>query len=136
MRFHDWPERLFKTVRRAKDLGFSWGKNDCALFACDCALAITGVDHAAKFRGTYKTKAGAFLMLRKIEDVKSLLELADKYLGERIELSQAKRGDVVALMMDNFYALGVVTGSNAVFVTLSGTQTVPVSSCLTAWEVA
>lgn len=135
MRYHDWPERLFAVVRKAQGSIFQWGRNDCALFACDCAQAMTGVDRAESFRGKYKTEKGARQALRKIENVKNLPQLADKYLGERIELSHAGRGDVVSLKFGGREVLGVITGDYAVFVAPEGVETVPVEDCICAWRV-
>ena len=135
MRYHDWPERLFGVIKAAQNSEFEWGKNDCALFACDCAKAMTGTDYAIKFRGKYKTKKGAMAALKKIEGIKSLPELADKYLGERISLVSAQRGDVVLLTDDSLDALGVVAGSYAVFLAPSGIQTILLQKCICAWRV-
>ena len=135
MRYHDWPERLFTVVKKAKQSTFVWGENDCALFACDCVKAMTGIDHASKARGKYKTEKGAWRALAKIEGVKTLPELADKYLGSRIDLVNAKRGDVVSLIVDSAEALGIVVGSCAVFLTINGARTVPLHECILAWEV-
>lgn len=38
---------------------FRWGSHDCMLFAADWAIARTGVDPAAAWRGTYATEAAA-----------------------------------------------------------------------------
>ncbi len=135
MRYHDWPERLFEVVKRAQNSEFKWGKNDCALFACDCAKAMTGVDYAADFRGKYSSRKGAMVALRKIEGVKSISKLASKYLGEEIALTSVQRGDVVLIKVDSSEALGVVVGSYAVFLTSSGIQTVLLSKCILAWRV-
>ncbi len=135
MRYHDWPERLFEVIRKAQSSDFKWGENDCALFACDCAHAMTGVDHAADFRGKYKTRKGALAALARIEGVKTLPELADKYLGERIALVNAQRGDVVLLAADSVEALGVVAGSYAVFLAPNGIQTMLLEKCICAWRV-
>ena len=135
MRFHDWPERLFGVIKDAQSATFVWGSNDCALFACDCIKAITGVDRAANFRGRYKTRKGALASLKKIEGVETLPQLADKYLGERIALSHARRGDIVLISVDSNNMLGVVAGSGAVFLTLEGIRVVSLQECICAWTV-
>jgi len=135
MRYYDWPERLFDVIKTAQSSKFEWGTNDCALFACDCANAVIGVDHAKSFRGKYKTRKGAMSALKKIEGVDSISKLADKYLGDRIELSIAQRGDVVLLTVESIESLGVVAGSYAVFLSPDGIQTVPLAKCVCAWRV-
>lgn len=63
-RYPDWPDRLAAFVHARRRLPFVWGSNDCAIFACDGWLALTGVDLAATFRGRYDTAAGAARALR------------------------------------------------------------------------
>ena len=135
MRRHDWPERLHEVITKSKKKTFTWGTNDCALFVCDCVLAMIGIDYAANFRGKYKTKKGALTALARIEDVKTLPELADKYLGERIALVNAQRGDIVLLTADSMEALGVVVGKNAVFLAPDGIQIMLLEKCTCAWRV-
>ena len=54
-RREDWPERLLAFARSRERQPFVWGTNDCALFAADAALAMTGHDFAAPFRGLLGT---------------------------------------------------------------------------------
>lgn len=135
MRYHDWPEKLFDAIKIASRREFEWGKNDCALFACDCAKAMTGVDRAKDFRGKYDTRRSAMTALKVIEGVDDLPALADKFLGERINLTRAQRGDVVLLTIGSMKALGVITGTRAVFLAPEGIQTILVSDCSCAWRV-
>ncbi len=135
MRYYDWPEKLFVVIKTASQRKFEWGKNDCALFACDCAKAVTGVDYAEKFRGEYNTRKTAMTALKTLEGVDDLPALADKYLGERISLKHAQRGDVVLLTINSMKALGVITGTHATFLAPKGIQTILVSDCTCAWKV-
>ena len=64
-RLEDWPERLAEAIEAANERPFSWGRHDCCLFACDAVMAMTGVDPAKPFRGKYKTKRGAFGVLKR-----------------------------------------------------------------------
>jgi len=43
-----------------------WGTNDCALFAANAILAITGTDIASDFRGKYSDEAGAFALIKSV----------------------------------------------------------------------
>ena len=51
-RLDDWPTLLADAIKGAARLPFSWGGanggTDCALFAADCCLAITGTDPLAQ----------------------------------------------------------------------------------------
>lgn len=38
---------------------FVWGQTDCILSMCNHVLAVTGIDPAAPWRGTYSDEAGA-----------------------------------------------------------------------------
>jgi hypothetical protein len=91
VRYLDWPQRLAETVEAARTRTFEFGSFDCALFAADCVLAITGTDYAAPFRG-YESKTAAY---RIITEHGSLTGLLTSLLGEPIEPAFARRGDVV-----------------------------------------
>jgi hypothetical protein len=49
---------------------FQWGVQDCALFAADGILAMTGVDIAAEFRGKYHDQASAMATIEAVTGVK------------------------------------------------------------------
>ena len=38
---------------------FAWGKTDCIMATCNHVWAVTGIDPAAPWRGTYDTEEGA-----------------------------------------------------------------------------
>lgn len=108
-RHHDWRERLGRAIEEAKDRTFEWGTFDCALHACNCLEAITGVDPAAKHRGTYSDAAGAAAI-----HGESLADFAAQICAEldwpEVPPTMAQRGDVV--YVDNgtpHGALGVVS---------------------------
>ena len=135
MRNHNWPEMLHEVIAKAKRKTFVWGTHDCALFVCDCIQAMTGIDYAKKFRGKYRSEKGSWKALKKIESVESLSELADKFLGDRIKLSNAGRGDIVILIEENREVLGVVTGTHAAFLSPDGVQMRTLTKCKFAWKV-
>jgi hypothetical protein len=64
VRYSDWEERLAVYRDRVEEEPFVWGTHDCALFAAGCVNAMTGVDPAAAFRGTYDSRIGAAEALR------------------------------------------------------------------------
>ena len=65
MRKEDWPERLMALIAERRSRPFAWGEQDCALFACDAVAAMTGADPAAWFRGRYRTRRGAYALLKR-----------------------------------------------------------------------
>ena len=96
-RITDWPTALaaFFTDRGA--MPFAWGTNDCALFAADAVLAITGHDFAAAANRKYRTARGAAGALKRL-GVGDVGELAEKALGllgaPMVPVAYARRGDV------------------------------------------
>lgn len=139
MRVENWHRRLDDVLRAAAERPFSWGENDCCLFAADCVAALTGRDFAAEVRGKYSTAAGALRVLRAhfaddIEDTVTAI------FGQAIPAAQAQRGDLVAVPGDypGFgHALGVVdlSGRRIAVLTSEGMQRLPRSAASLAWRV-
>lgn len=63
VRTPDWPERLAAWLAARGNMAFAWGVNDCALFAADGVLELTGVDLAAGLRGSYASREQAAAVL-------------------------------------------------------------------------
>ena len=131
----DWPERLAEVVAAAMGRHFAWGEHDCALFACDCAAAMTGEDPGLSFRGRYKTARGAAGAIMRYGKVRGIEELALRTLGAPIEPAFARRGDVVLVDTDLGPALGVVTAAGAAFPGPDGLTFLPITEALKAWRV-
>ncbi|MGD9538559.1 MAG: hypothetical protein AB7P52_11585 [Alphaproteobacteria bacterium] len=133
-RLPDWPERLSDAVEAARGRPFSWGTHDCALFAADCARAITGHDPLAAVRGTYGTAQGAARVLRRLggDDLGALAALVG---GPAIPVAWARRGDWVLIEEMPEKALGVCLGLNAAFVTERGLTFRPTARCAAAWKI-
>lgn len=129
MRLEGWESLLNEEVEEARSQSFKWGFHDCLTWATNCLLAITGVDYLAEIRGTYKTQAGAYRLIKKRG--KSLQDCVSQKLPE-ISIKMAKRGD---LLMYNG-ALGICFGINGFFVTEeSGLTPVKTLSCEYAWTI-
>lgn len=79
---------------------FAWGANDCAIFAADAILVMTGVDVAEDFRGRYTTDTGAVRSIKKVTGGSTIADAAI-YCAEKHGLTEyqyplmAKRGDLV-----------------------------------------
>jgi hypothetical protein len=92
-RYPDWPERLAAVLAQHQRTPFVWGEHDCCLFAASVVQALTGVDPAAGWRGTYSTEEQAQAL---IEEAGGLLALATSALGApRNNPQLVQRGDVV-----------------------------------------
>ena len=68
-----WEKCLNACIEAARCKTVELGKWDCCLFGADCVNATTGVDLAAKFRGTYSTPKQALQMF---EDCGGMEELS------------------------------------------------------------
>src|ERR1700735_5391711 len=102
-RAEHWATRAYHDFLKARaNEPFAWGAQDCALFAADGVLAITGVDIAADFRGKYDDEASAFAAIKTIAGG-STVEDAAVYCATKHGLPEwshplrAQRGDLVVL---------------------------------------
>jgi hypothetical protein len=132
MRHQDWPERLNKIISESHNKPFAWGEHDCCLFAANVVFEITGVDHAEKLRGTYKTALQASRALQKAKGVRGIASAA---LGTEINPLTAQRGDVVLLTPENGETLAVCMGINCIAPGETGLQPVSTTEAVTAWRV-
>lgn len=110
MRLRDWEALLGAYLTEARAREFAWGSNDCALFACGAAAAITGEDKAAEYRGTYSTRKGSAAALRRLGKGTLIATLNDLY--PRKPVSRALRGDLVWFRA----SVGVCLSGDAAFV--------------------
>lgn len=102
-RVASWPEELARIVAERRDLPFRWGENDCATFAADVVLALTGRDPAAAHRG-YRSEREALSLMRQAGGLRALVDLSEKPAG------LARRGDVVLASCEGRETLGIVMG--------------------------
>ena len=128
----DWPERLAAFIEARRARAFSWGENDCALFAADWVLECTGTDPAASLRGTYQTAAEA---ARIVHAQGGLATIADTVLVRWLLPRMAGRGDVA--LAENFgrESLCVVDGLHLVGPGPAGVVFLPLDAALMAWKV-
>jgi hypothetical protein len=101
VRAEHWATRAYHTflVERARQ-PFAWGTNDCATFAADGILALTGVDIAADFRGKYTDEPSALSAIRAIAGGATIADAA-AWCAAKFGLPEwkypllAQRGDLV-----------------------------------------
>ncbi len=134
MRSPDWPAKLAQALGAAQQHEFIWGSHDCCLFSADVALAITGVDYAASFRGRYHDQRGAIKALQEFMGT-SLRDTITAIMGPEISLLHAMRGDFILANNGNGNMLGICIGETAAFLTSSGLLYLPLPKCKTAWRV-
>lgn len=75
-----------------KERGFVPGATDCAHFAADWALRLTGDDPLADYRGRYTTREAGDALLAELDG--SLLQALEKRFGAPIPPARAQRGDL------------------------------------------
>lgn len=131
MRVVDWQLRLSALAHERSERPFEWGVNDCCLFAADAVLAMTGVDHAAGFRG-YDSAAGA---LRHVEAGGGLEAIATAALGAPVPAGMAAVGDVVLVTNAGREVLAVCNGTTAISPGETGLTAHAMTAAVVCWKV-
>lgn len=131
-RDESWPALLYAEVEKHKGVPFQYGTFDCCLFAADCVKAITGVDLADTFRGTYNDETGALKILAANGYCSGI---ATGKLGDAIDIRMAQRGDVVIRITDSIESLGICLGQFSAFASMEGLVFLKTLDCLRAWRV-
>ncbi len=98
----NWQKEVSELIRELQQTPFEWGANDCCLFASDVAKAQTGIDMAAKYRGTYSTNFSA--LRRVVENHGSYEAIFDEHF-ERVPNHLGQRGDLVMTTVDKTMAV-------------------------------
>jgi len=139
----NWIQLLHAEIERSRKLPFAWGSFDCALFACNCVLAITGVDPAVEFRGKYSDEEGvAKLFQSQGGSLESLAAAVAAKIGmPETRLGFAGRGDLVLVnnSLDGSFsrALGIVgmNGPIALCASEKGLARIHARRWLRGWKV-
>lgn len=135
-RLPDWEARLNALIADRLHRPFAWGAHDCALWGADAVLAQTGEDFGAPFRGRYADARGAAEALRQFGGG-TVVRTFDAHL-DRVRPAFARRGDLARLRPDPASpsgAIGVVIGSDALFVTDHGLARAPRARWSICWRV-
>jgi len=131
LRINGWEMRLDSLLNSRRMAPFQWGLQDCVLFAADAVLAITGVDHAAGFRGM--SAKSSYRYLRAHGGIEAL---ASRVLGCPSAPGDAREGDIVLMRVGKRHALAVCMGPKlAVGPTALGLAWLPMEDDLTSWRV-
>jgi hypothetical protein len=121
-RFDDWEMRLDTFIQKRMKTPFRWGSHDCAIFAYDAVLMMTGIDIAERFRGKYSNKSEADQEMIGIAGggLEEMVEFfAATHAMTEIERPFASRGDLAlshvqtAIGLD-LPSLGIVGMSNLI----------------------
>ncbi|CAB4194509.1 hypothetical protein UFOVP1254_95 [uncultured Caudovirales phage] len=132
MKRPDWQIWFAEFCRQRETVPFAWGTNDCVLFAADCVLAMTGVDHAAQFRG-YTSATHAARLIKKLGGLEAIVTRA---LGQPIDLNKVTAGDVVLVNIESGNALGIYSGNACLGPGKDGIMAVGRTQIIAAWKVS
>jgi hypothetical protein len=138
-RAESWPEFLAAFIEARKCRAFEWGAHDCALFACDAVLEMTGVDLAEDFRGQYSDAVSALRVIRRTAlGVGELAEnLAANFGIAEVPPALARRGDIVLFDGEHGETLGIVAldGCHVLAPAEDGLDTRPLAIATRAWRI-
>ncbi len=132
-RLPDWQLRMEAFVRERTDAPFVWGTNDCAIFASDCVMAITGQDPAPAGLRKHRTAKQAY---RAIARHGGLPAIATAALGQPIAPLMATVGDVLLVRAGKRDSFGICSGATALTPAAAGLAIVPTATATMAWRVA
>lgn len=112
-RIQNWPTLLSNFIDKHRHLPFTWGSNDCCLFACSAVQLITGVDPAESWRGKYDSVASA-MHLAQVRGCFSVAEIAqsmaNQYNIPSCSPMMAGRGDIMLFKSNSVVGLGHTLG--------------------------
>lgn len=129
MRAENWPELLAEFIESRRLTPFVRGVSDCTMFAADAIKAMTGVDPAEQYRGTYSDTKGALRLIQGAGGIANLVPFAP------IAVVMAGRGDLVMIETEEGESLAMHLGRVIAAQGIDGIEFIPVSRALAAWRV-
>jgi hypothetical protein len=129
----DWHRRLDELVRARLDAPFAWGTNDCAMFAADCVMALTGEDFLAEFRGTYRTALAAARILEAHGGLRGLVEA--KFGPPLLSQWEAVPGDIGLVQIQTGACLALCAGPQWLGPGETGLTSMKREHAIAAWKV-
>lgn len=127
-----WRERFDALVAERMHTPYAWGEHDCCLWTADSVLAVSGVDHAAAWRGTYADAAGGARLLAELGGLSALAAMA----GDPILPLMAAVGDIGIVEHGGRQSLAVCTGDCWLLAATHGLAVKPFDAATAAWRVA
>jgi hypothetical protein len=123
--------RLWALVRERVATPFAWGQHDCCLWAADAVLAVTGHDHAAAHRGSYRTATSA---ARRLQALGGLCAVAAQ-VGPAVPPLATVDGDIGLVQRDDRQLLAVRVAGVWLAPGPTGLAAVSSSAVSQAWSV-
>jgi hypothetical protein len=124
-RFPDWDKRLTAYIESRRKAVFSYGANDCGLFALGAIEAITG----QRLPVAWSSEAEAQAL---ISEHGSIRKAVTHYLGPSKGALCARRGDIV---IDADGSIGVCTGARVATPTPNGLGFVALGHYKRSWRI-
>lgn len=134
-RYRDWPLRLEAFVRARRHQPFAWGRQDCALLAADCVLALTGVDLAPPALRAYRNARQALRLLQQHGGLAQLAQAALSPACPACPVAQATVGDLLLTRSQGRPMLAICNGSSALAPGALGLVSVGLQDVSHAWRV-
>lgn len=131
-RHHDWQLRFEAFIVGRRNTLFSWGTNDCGIFAADCVLALTGTDPAPKGMREHRTAKQA---ARAVNRRGGLSGIATAAFGPPAPAVFAHVGDVVLVNIGKRQALAICNGATAIGPSEIGLACVGMDCATVFWRV-
>ena len=128
----DWQSLLEAFLEEHRLDAFEYGRWDCCLFVCDAVNVMTGVDPAARFRGTYHTFEQSRMMTRGSVRATVAATCAENGM-EEVPVTLARRGDVA--LVKRSLGLVALNGREVILTSSKGLWRVPLSMAARAWRV-
>jgi hypothetical protein len=142
---HALTRALYPFFLSRSNTPFTYGQNDCAFFAADAILAMTGTDLLADFRGQYSDGPSALRAIKSITGGSSIAD-AVEWVTEKHGLNAlpgplyAQRGDLVLCNYkdggEDVEFLGIVALDGTVAIPgAKGLTRLPLTAALKAWRI-
>lgn len=130
-----WEILLGELFQARRNVPFSWGSNDCVLFAADAIVALTNTDPVEPHRGTYNTEAQARAKLRRYGP-QFLYQMRNLFGAfPRVPVRQLQRGDIALARFNRQLVMSVYYQSELYAPGDDGLASLPLSAGLEGWAV-
>ena len=135
-RRQDWPERLSALVEARRHAAFTWGVHDCAMFAADAVLLMTGRDPLAEWRGRYGDEAEGDALTEAMGGFELFMSAAFARFGApECPSAMTQRGDVALVAYGNTRSLGIILGGSVAVPGLDRLSFLPTRLICRAWAI-
>jgi hypothetical protein len=132
-KLHDWQVRFESFIASRNAKPFTWGTNDCAIFAADCVHALTGCDVALPAFRKHATERQAARVLKRHGGV---LGIATAALGQPVPATTASVGDVVLAKAGGRDMLAICNGDTCIAPGPRGLAVLPMAQASLCWRLA